>query len=196
MDLAIREQGMHKKYFVYLDKDGNTIFKESQQKNMTFVGEYVLEEKEVLYSRYNGVGIERDMLKYNEFIKTSFNYVKQEIKNLILSEYNESIARLKRNYPIEEVTGWDYKSLQAKIWVDTEDKRSLIENKSVLMLVNESDGTIEGITELANRVLLNSNLYQTIYGKNTRKYKELLAELETCLTIQELTTFKGTIKYD
>lgn len=196
MDLAIREQGMHKKYFVYLDKDGNTIFKESQQKNMTFVGEYVLEEKEVLYSRYNGVGIERDMLKYNEFIKTSFNYVKQEIKNLILSEYNESIARLKRNYPIEEVTGWDYKSLQAKIWVDTEDKRSLIENKSVLMLVNESDGTIEGITELANRILLNSNLYQTIYGKNTRKYKELLAELETCLTIQELTTFKGTIKYD
>jgi len=185
------------KYHAYIDTNGKTLFFESLQIDRKgFVGIFELSEEQTEYFRYNGIGVEKDNLLYEQFIKSNIELYKKRLIEIILTKYNDSIARLKAAYPSEEVTGWDYKSMQAKLWLDSNDKQGLIDSKSVLMLVNESDGTIQGITNLANRIINNSNAYQTIYGKNTRKYKELLAILNTYSTIQELVEFEGMITYD
>lgn len=185
------------KYYTYIDQTGKTLFFESAQaERKGFVGIFELSTEQTQYFRYNGIGVEKDNLLYDNFVKSNLELYKKRLIEIILSKYNDSIARLKSVYPSEEVTGWDYKSMQAKLWLDSENKQELIDSKSVLMLQNESDGTIQGITNLANRIINNSNAYQTIYGKNTRKYKELLAMLNTYSTIQELVGLEGAITYD
>lgn len=183
--------------YIYIDNDGKTLFFDSFQKDRPrFSGIFEVSEKELSYMVFDGYGLRKDNLLYENYVKTNLVEYKDYLKSVIVSDYNKSIARLKSAYPSEEVTGWDYKSMQAKLWIDSDDKQWLIDNDSVLMLENESDGTIEGITILANRIIHNSNAYQTIYGKNTRKYKELLALVNACSTIQELTDLEGQVKYD
>lgn len=185
------------RYFAYLDTNGKTLFFESAQaERKGFVGIFELTNEQTQYYRYNGIGVEKDNILYEQYVRNNVGEFKKRLTEIILEKYNHSIARLKSAYPSEEVTGWDYKSMQSKLWLDSDDKQGLIDSNSVLMLQNESDGTIQGITNLANRIINNSNTYQTIYGKNTRKYKELLAILNTYSTIQELVEFEGQIIYD
>ena len=185
------------RYYVYIDKTGKTLFFESEQKNRKgFVGIFTLTANETKYFRYNGIGVEKDNLLYEIFIRENLSEYKEYLKKLVLTNYNHSIARLKSAYPIEETTGWDITSLQSKQWIDSEEKQSLLDSNYVLMLKNESDGTIEGITNLAQRVLNNSNLYQTIYGKNTKRYKEYLSQINAASELSELATIEGSIIYD
>lgn len=185
------------KYYTYIDQSGKTLFFESLQKERKFfVGIFELSQEQTLYSRYNGTGIEKDYILYEKFISENVDEQKKRLTSIILSEYNKSIFKLKESYPSEEISGWDYKSMQANNWINSSDKQSLIDNDSVLILKNESDGTIEGITALATRVIDNSKAYQTIYGKNTKKYKELLHRVSESSTIEDLNIIKGEIIYD
>lgn len=183
--------------YTYIDDSGKTIFLDSfDETRKRFVGIFELTNEQTQYYRYNGIGVEKDNLLHEQYARNNVSEFKKRLTEIIIEKYNHSIARLKSAYPFEETTGWDYKSMQSKLWLSTDDKQSLIDSNSVLMLQNESDGTIAGITNLANRVIQNSNLYQTIYGKNTRKYKELLATLDGIDTIQELSELESEVKYD
>ena len=185
------------RYYTYIDTTGKTLFFESEQKDRKgFVGIFTLTTNETKYFRYNGIGVEKDNLLYEIFIRENIFEYKEYLKKLVLTNYNHSIARLKSAYPVEETTGWDIKSLQSKQWIDSEEKQSLLDSNYVLMLKNESDGTIEGITNLAQRVLNNSNIYQTIYGKNTKKYKEYLSQINAASELSELAIIEGSIIYD
>lgn len=185
------------KYYTYIDQSGKTLFFESLQKDRKFfVGIFELSQEEITYSRYNGLGIEKDNILYENFLKTNLTEQKKRLTSIILSEYNKSMFKLKESYPSEEISGWDYKSMQANNWINASDKQSLLDNDSVLILKNESDGTIEGITALATRIIDNSKAYQTIYGKNTKKYKELLRRVNESQSIEDLETIKGEIIYD
>lgn len=186
------------RYYTYIDQtDGKTLFFQSFQKDrIGFVGLFELSEDQTLYSRYNGIGIEKDNILYEKYVKSNVGAYKKLLIEVTLSKYNKSISRLKDSYPSEEVSGWDYKSIQSNLWINSTDKESLLDSDSILILKNESDGTIEGITALATRVISNSKAYQTIYGKNTKKYKELLRKINDSSTIQELQTIEGEIIYD
>ena len=185
------------RYYTYIDTTGKTLFFESEQVNRKgFVGIFTLSANETKYFRYNGIAVEKDNLLYEIFIRENLNEYKDYLKKLVLVNYNHSVAKLKSAYPVEETTGWDIKSLQSKVWIESEDKQALLDSDSVLMLKNESDGTIEGMTNLAQRVLNNSNLYQIVYGKNTKRYKEYLSEINTASELSELSVIEGSIKYD
>lgn len=185
--------------FTYLDKEGKTLFFETEQKDrINFVGIFEVSDKEKNYMVYDGNRwvLRKDNLLFEIYIRTDLEEYKKMLSESILEKYNQSISKLKSSYPVEEVTGWDIKSLQSKAWIEANDKQALIDSNSVAMLANESDGTIDGITNLAQRVLNNSVLYQTIYGKNTRKHKEYLAQINAASDLQQLAVIEGIIKYD
>lgn len=186
------------KYFTYVDnKTGSTYFREVEIKNSKeFVGIFELTTEQTKYFRFNGYGIEKDNIRYTAYQRSNLVPYKELLNTIVVDKYNVSIDALKKGYPSEETLGWDIKSIQAKLWLESTDKQALIDSKSVLILMNESDGTIEGITNLAVRIRANSEIYQTVYGKNTKHKNKLLADIKVSTTIQELSIIEGSIKYD
>jgi hypothetical protein len=185
------------KYYTYVIQNGNTVFYEQEQKKLTkFVGIFELEESETHYKIYNGVSLIDSSLLYKKYVNETLELLRQEVKSIAIDDYNKSIAKLKEGYPVEEVSGWDTKLNQSILWNNSLDKEELLESNKINILKNESDGTIEGIDILSSRVIINANIYETIYGKNTKKMKELLVEINSASTINELVQLKGQIIYD
>lgn len=146
----------------------------------------------------NNISIEKDY-KVNsegEIVKKTFEDYAQELtleelkeikRKEILEDYENSLKIITDKYPNAEREGWALKEIQAKKWLSAsvEQKKEL--KKELKILVNESENdTIEKIDELANEILTKSAIYQTIYGKETKRKKARLKALETAENFEDI----------